>query len=234
MRTLAVLPIKRFDAAKQRLADALPGGSRPALVLAMFSDVLVALRHADRVDAVAVVTADPLAQARVRAEGAFLLEDPDQAGQSAAARIGIEHARTEGYDRVLLVPGDTPLLDPLELDAVLDRAAREGLEALIVPDRHGTGTNALLLRPPDAMAPSFGHGSLERHVGAAEDAGLKARVENTESLLNDVDTPDDLAVLRDLLDGRRGLAPMTRGALAQIDRARAPFPRSDRSRSVEV
>ena len=234
MRTLAVLPIKRFDAAKQRLADALPGGSRQALVLAMYSDVLVALRHAASVHAVAVVTADPLAQARVRAEGAVLIEDPEQAGQSAATRLGIEHARAEGYDRVLLVPGDTPLLDPLELDATLQRAADEEVEAVIVPDRHGTGTNALLLHPPDAMAPSFGPGSLERHVATAQEAGLSHRVERPESLLYDVDTEDDLAVLREVLDGRRRLAPMTRGALVQIDRARAPFPLADRSTSVEV
>ena len=234
MHTLAILPVKRFVAAKQRLSDVLPGGTREALVQAMFSDVLVSLRHSERVDTTAVVTLDPLAQARVRAERVLLLEDHEQAGQSAAVSLGIAYALEEGYDRVLLVPGDTPLLDPTEVDALLDAAAAQGPGALIVPDRHETGTNALVLTPPDALAPSFGHGSLERHVGAAEHAGLRARVERPESLLHDVDTPDDLAVFRDVLDGRRGLAPMTRGALAQIDRARAPFPVADRSSSVEV
>jgi len=217
MRTLAVLPIKRFDAAKQRLADALPGGSRPALVLAMFSDVLVALRHAERVDAVAVVTADPLAQARVRAEGAFLLEDPDQAGQSAAAGVGIRHAVDLGFDRVLLVPGDTPLIEAHEITALLERAEREGTGAVIVPDRHGNGTNALLLAPPIAMAPSFGENSLARHRANAAKAGLTHRVEAIPSLLLDVDTPDDLAELVETLEERRGQACMTRGTLRQLD-----------------
>lgn len=227
MRTLAVLPIKRFDAAKQRLADQLPGASRQALVLAMFSDVLVALRHAEWVDAVVVVTSDPLAQARVRAEGAALIDDPEQNGQSAAARLGVEKAADEGYDRVLLVPGDTPLLDAAELDTLLERAEADELDAVIVPDRHGTGTNALLLRPPGVLDPSFGPDSLERHLAAADDARLSHRVEEPESLLYDVDTGEDLLALRDVLDGRRGLAPMTRGALFQLDRSRGAEPEPD-------
>lgn len=219
MRTLAVLPVKRYRAAKQRLTPLLPGGTREALVEAMFSDVLRSLRHSERVDTTAVVTMDPLAQARVRAERVLLLEDPHQAGQSAAAAVGVAYAVEEGYDRVLLVPGDTPLLDPAELDALLDRAAADRLAALFVPDRHGTGTNAVVLTPPDALAPSFGPDSLERHAREAEDAGLAYRVLEVESLLCDVDTPDDLAELRTVLDSRRRLAPMTRGALFQLDRA---------------
>ncbi len=236
MRTLAILPVKKFEDAKQRLAETLPGGTRAALVQAMFSDVLVALRHAERIDAIAVVTVDPMAQARVRAERVLLLEDTRQAGQSVATEIGVRHALDERFDRVLLVPGDAPLLDPIEVDALLDAAEADGLSAVIVPDRHGTGTNALAIAPPDALAPSFGPGSLERHIEAAEQSALAYRVEEVESLLYDVDTADDLATLRSILDGRRRLAPMTRGALFQLDRAHSaadepPQPAGD---AVEV
>ena len=61
------------------------------------------------------------------------------------------------------MPGDCPALSPAELQELLDGAARPGREVVIVPDRHGTGTNGLLLAPPDAIAPSFGPGSFERH-----------------------------------------------------------------------
>ena len=91
----------------------------------------------------------------------------------------------------------------------------------IVPDRHGTGTNALLLAPPDAIAPSFGPGSFERHVAAARDAGVAYAVERVPTLMFDVDTPDDLADLSGVLDECRGHAPSTRGALRQLDRSRA-------------
>jgi 2-phospho-L-lactate guanylyltransferase len=221
MRTLAILPVKTFGEAKQRLADLLGQGSREALAQAMFSDVLATLRKVKALDCIAVVTDDPRAESAAGGARVIVLRDRAQSGQSDAARIGIEHARGGHFERVLLVPGDTPLLDPVELDGLLVRAAADGLDAVIVPDRAGTGTNGLLLRPPDAFAPSFGPGSLDRHVEAASRAGVSFRVEAIPSLMHDVDTPDDLADLGALLDERRGVAPRTRGALNQLDRSKA-------------
>lgn len=233
MRTLAVLPVKGFGQAKQRLSDLLGEGSRRALAQAMLVDVLASLRRVPGIETTALVSGDPRArstamgEAGPRAAGArsggrvIVLDDREQAGQSAAAAIGVRHALGAGFERVLLVPGDTPLLDALEVQDLLARSADDGLAAAIVPDRHGTGTNALLLRPPDAIEPSFGPGSLERHVAAAAAAGVPHRVERVPSLLHDVDTPDDLAELAALLEERRGSAPTTRGALRQLARSRA-------------
>lgn len=218
MRTLAILPIKSFGAAKQRLSSMLGTGSRQALAQAMFLDVLASLRRVDGIDAVAVVTADGDAEFAARRGGVHLLRDPEESGQSPAARIGIRHAMELGFDRVLLVPGDTPLLEAREVAAVLARAEEDDLEAVIVPDRHGTGTNALLLAPPLAIDPSFGTDSLERHRRAAVDAGISHRVEEVASLMLDVDRPEDLVDLAGILDERRGQACMTRGALRQLNR----------------
>ena len=219
MRTIAILPIKSFGAAKQRLAGLLGTGSRQALAQAMFSDVLASLRHVPELEAIAVVTGDPVAETVVRRTGVRLLPDREDAGQSAAAAIGIRHALDEGFERVLLVPGDTPLLDPSEIGAMLVRGEEEATAVTIVPDRHETGTNALLLAPPDAIEPAFGPGSLERHRELARAAGVAHRVETTLSLMLDVDTPEDLEALAGRLEERRGLAPLTRGALRQLDRS---------------
>jgi 2-phospho-L-lactate/phosphoenolpyruvate guanylyltransferase len=216
MRTLAILPVKSFGAAKQRLAPALGSGSRQVLARAMFADVLASLGRVDGLDGVAVVTADPVAAAAARDQGVPVLRDTAQAGQSAAASIGIAHALAEGFERVLLVPGDTPLLDPAEVAALL--AAPHAVS--IVPDRHGTGTNALVLRPPDAIAPSFGPGSLKRHLTAAEAAGEPPAVHELPTLMLDVDTGADLAALIAALAERDGRAPATREALRDLERPR--------------
>jgi 2-phospho-L-lactate guanylyltransferase len=221
MRTLAILPVKSFGAAKQRLSHLLGQGSREALAQAMFSDVLASLRRVKGLDAIAVVTDDSRAESAARGGRVVVLRDRDETGQSDAARIGIAHAVAGHFERVLLVPGDTPLLDPLEIDGLLTRATAEHLDAVIVPDRAGSGTNALLLRPPGAFEPSFGPGSLERHIDAASRGGIKFRVQRVRSLMHDVDTPDDLADLGILLEERRGVAPRTRGALNQLDRSKA-------------
>jgi 2-phospho-L-lactate/phosphoenolpyruvate guanylyltransferase len=216
MRTLAILPVKSFGAAKQRLADAVGTEPRRALARAMFADVLASLRRVDELDSIAVVTAEPAAEEAARAEAALVLRDTAQAGQSAAASIGIAHALAEGFERVLLVPGDTPLLDPGEVASLL--AARATVS--IVPDRHGTGTNALVLSPPAAIAPSFGPGSLERHVAAARAAGMAPTVVELPTLMLDVDTGDDLSALIRALAERPGGAPATREALRQLERRR--------------
>jgi 2-phospho-L-lactate guanylyltransferase len=221
MRTIAILPIKSFGAAKQRLSGLLGGGSREALALAMFTDVLASLRHVPDLDGVAVVTANRVAENAALHSGVTLLTDTEEAGQSAAAQIGLRHASDKGYGRALLVAGDTPLIDPLEVAAMFDRADDGATDVTIVPDRHGEGTNALLLTLPAAIEPAFGPGSLARHTAAARAAGAVHSVETLTSLALDVDTPEDLAELREALSGRRGHAPMTRGALRQIDRSRA-------------
>jgi 2-phospho-L-lactate guanylyltransferase len=221
MRTIAVLPIKNFGDAKQRLASALGSGSRQALAQAMFSDVLGSLRHMESLEGVVVVTADRAAEAAAQGARVRVLPDEPRAGQSPATLVGVRYALSAGIERVLLVPGDTPLIDPREIDDLLARAEDERLDAVIVPDRHGSGTNGLLLSPPDALSPSFGRGSRARHEEEARERELRFRVQAVPSLLHDVDTPEDLEELRPVLDERREVAPRTRGALRQLGRAQA-------------
>ena len=113
-----------------------------------------------------------------------------------------------GSDRVLVVPGDCPALDDEEVAALLRAPAAERA-VLIVPDRHGSGTNALLLSPPDVIEPAFGPGSFERHRERATQAGAELTVARPATLLLDIDTPADLAAL---LAGPSWRAPRTRSA----------------------
>ena len=222
MRTLAIVPIKSLANAKQRLAKTLAGGSRRSLAQAMFSDVLGALRRTEGIDATAVVTDDAVAESLARGDRTVVLPDGRQAGQSQAAEVGLAYAREHGFDRALLAPGDTPLLDPVELEELLMRSARDEIEVAVVPDRHGTGTNALLLCPPDAIPPSFGPDSLARHVASARGAGVVCAVERIASLEHDVDTPEDLAALAARLrTGEPATAARTRAVLARIEPGRA-------------
>ena len=217
-RTAAVLPVKAFARAKQRLAEAVPGSPRAELAAAMAGDVLAALGAVDALDLLVVVTAEPRATAAARVAGAVVVHDPAEAGQSAAALLGVAAAVERGAERVLLVPGDCPSLEPGEVGAVLaagDDAART-VSVIIVADRHGTGTNALLLTPPDAIEPAFGPGSFERHAGLAAAAGASFVVAAAPSLQLDVDTPGDLAALRAALARLPAAAPRTRALLAEL------------------
>jgi 2-phospho-L-lactate guanylyltransferase len=216
VHTAAVLPVKRFARAKQRLGASVADPLRLDLARAMVADVLDALAAADAVEFTVVVTAEPVAAEMARAHGALVVEDGVESGQSAAAALGVRRALGRGADRALCVPGDCPALDPRELDDLLRDGAAE--EVVIVPDRHGTGTNGLLLSPPGAIDPAFGPGSCERHRGLAADAGLACRLERPPTLLLDIDTGADLAALRELLATVEGRAARTRAVLLGDER----------------
>jgi len=214
MVTVAVLPIKTFARAKDRLARAVGVPDRRALAEAMAADVLDALAAVRGLEKVIAVTAEPEAARAARATGAEVVHDGDEAGQSAAALLGIEAALAAGAERALLVPGDCPALDSGEVETLLTRSVRAGV--VIVPDRHGAGTNALLLSPPNVIEPSFGPDSFARHAARAHAAGTIVRVADVRTLGLDVDTPDDLHALRDALAESPGGAPRTREVLARL------------------
>jgi 2-phospho-L-lactate guanylyltransferase len=227
MRTAAILPVKSFAAAKQRLGASVADPLRLELARAMVGDVLAALTETASIDRTIVVTGEPSVADAARTQGAIVIDDTAQHGQSAAVTLGVERALAEGMERALCIPGDCPTLDPHDLEALLSQldghahgsdggAGRVGLgesEVVIVPDRHGTGTNGLLLTPPDAITSSFGPDSCERHRTLALAAGVVCRIERPASLLLDIDTGDDLTALRARLSTERIRAPRTRAVL---------------------
>ena len=211
MKATAILPVKRFAAAKQRLAPGIGSTHRAELAAAMLEDVLEAIGAARSIERTIVVTSEPRAIELARASGAEPIADPDQGGHSGAALAGIAHAQQLGAECVVLLPIDCPLLAPRELERLLTGMPERYVA--IVPDRHGTGTNALALAPPDAIEPSFGEGSCARHVAAAREAGIPFGVEELPSLALDLDTPADVVALTRELDAHDGRASRTAKAL---------------------
>jgi 2-phospho-L-lactate guanylyltransferase len=211
VKATAVLPVKRLYAAKQRLAAGLDGEQRRTLAAAMVADVLEAIGAARTIERTILVSGDPVAQELAASAGAEVVPDPEDAGHVEAALAGIARAEVEGAECVVLLPGDCPLLDPRELDRLLTGLPERYVG--IVPDRHGSGTNALALRPPNAIAPAFGEGSCTRHVALAREAGIAFGVEELASLGLDLDTPADVIALTRELEARPGRARRTAKAL---------------------
>ncbi len=223
MRATAIIPVKRFGNAKQRLLATLDRPQRAALVKAMLGDVLGTTSDSRQVERVIVVTSERRAQRIALAHAQRVevplevLQEPADRGHPEAATLGIVRAQALGARCVVLLPGDCPLLDAAELDAALQRM-HEGRVA-VVPDRHGSGTNALMMSPPDAIGPAFGPGSRARHADRAERAGHEVAVEPLPSLALDVDTLEDLDTMRTVLDASPARAPRTAAELTRLGRA---------------
>lgn len=220
MKATAIIPVKRFGHAKRRLLDSLDRPQRAALLKAMLADVLSATEAANGIERVILVTGEGRAErlalhhAQRSSTPLEVLRDPDERGHSEAATLGIIRALSLGAEASALLPGDCPLLDPEELDAALERMTPG--RVAVVPDRHGTGTNALLLCPADAIGPAFGEGSAARHSERVERAGHQLAVEPLESLGLDLDTPDDLRALAEALAADPRLAPATAAELERL------------------
>jgi 2-phospho-L-lactate guanylyltransferase len=203
VKATAVLPVKRFAEAKRRLAAGIDDERREAVVAAMLEDVLEAISGARSIERTIVVSDEPRAAAGAATAGAEVVPDPGEGGHPGAALAGIARSEQLGAECVVLLPGDCPLLEPRELDRLL--TGLPARYAAIVPDRHGTGTNALVLAPPRAIRPAFGEGSCARHVAAAREADIPFAVERLASLALDLDTPADVVALaRELEAGRSG------------------------------
>jgi 2-phospho-L-lactate guanylyltransferase len=185
----ALLPVKDPRRAKQRLAALLSPAEREELARLMYRHVLAALTAARNLDRVVVVTSDSQAAAEARAAGADVFLESDQASHSASADAAARRAMAAGARTVLLAPIDVPLVTTVEFEE-LAAQARSGVT--IVPSADGTGTNALVRTPPDAIPSRFGPGSFQAHMAEACARGIEARVASPPGLVFDVDTPEDL------------------------------------------
>jgi 2-phospho-L-lactate guanylyltransferase len=190
----AVVVARVGERAKSRLAGALDPLQRTELALAMLADVLDVCLRSGLAGTVAVVDA-PAARTVAETRGALVLSDPGAGDMNAAVDAGVQLALQRGAGTVIIVPGDVPVLNSADLQALLSAAGNAPRAVVVGASRDGEGTNALLLRPPDVIAPGFGPPSVGRHVQAGKAAGALSVVRSHLGLALDIDTPNDLAVL---------------------------------------
>ena len=188
----AVVPVKDLQGTKSRLAPILDPGARAGLTLYMMGRVVGALEEAGVGD-VCVVSPDRIVLHEAQKRGATPLVQESR-GLNPALEEGRRRALDVGASTLLVLPADLPLLDADDVRAVLE--ASDGQSVVISPDGARSGTNALLVRPPDALPFAFGPDSFEAHLGAARKRGLEVRVCERPHLAFDLDTAGDLARLK--------------------------------------
>ena len=210
-RTWAIIPVRGLERAKSRLGGPLDAEERFDLVSRLLRRAVAAAVGSSRMAGAIVVSGDPAALELARSSGAVPVTDLDH-GLNPALGLGRDEAIRRGADAVVVLPADLPWLDRATLDAVLGSAEAAWAQArteasdqpayvALVPDRHGTGTNVLVLAPPDALEFAFGADSRAEHAARARSAGA-VYVELGGPLDVDLDTADDLVLVE-------GLAPET-------------------------
>ena len=189
----AVVPVKDLRGTKSRLAPVLEPTARAGLTLYMMGRVVSRAREAG-VEAVGVVSPDPVVLDEAQRRGATPLVQESR-GLNPALEEGRAWATKGGASALLVLPADLPLIAAADVRDVRAEAAG-GASVVISPDGARSGTNALLLRPPDALPFLFGPDSFEAHLRAALDRDAGARVCENQHLSFDLDTAGDLAAYR--------------------------------------
>ena len=197
MKIGALIPVKGFHGAKQRLSARLSPPERSELMKAMVHDVLAEVTRARGIHATYVVTGSDEVEEWISAFGVDVIRERDETGETDAVHFALEVLKSEGMDAALVVPGDIPLLQAGDVESVLQAAPASAAEpfAVLTPSHDRMGTNALLLAPPDVLRLRFGHDSFRYHLNEASARGAAVKVVENPRIALDIDEPADLEQL---------------------------------------
>ena len=197
MTLWAIVPVKPLRRGKSRLAGTLSADERAHLNEVLLERTLKTLTTLKEIEQVLVVSRDPHALTLARNLGARTVREDGQPHLNTALKRATVVAQVYSTGGVLVLPADLPLLTREDVMKLLDRAVKPPV-VVIAPDRHRTGTNALLMWPPGLIEYDFGDDSFNRHCERAREAGARLEIVDLPSLGLDLDLPEDLELIRKL------------------------------------
>lgn len=194
MTLWAVVPVKPLRRGKSRLSGVLSEDERTALNKRLLIHTVDTLTKLPELEQVLVVSRDSEALAIARLHGARTVLEDSASHLNIALERATAVATSYAARGVLILPADLPNITPDDVRTLIS-TAKHGASVVIAPDHHGTGTNALLVRPPGLISYSFGENSFKRHMAQIEDKQIKVEVIEMPCLAQDVDYPEDLTFL---------------------------------------
>lgn len=193
----AIVPVKPLRRGKSRLAGILTEDERTDLNRTLLQHTLQILSELREVDEVLVVSRDPQVLTIARNYGARTVREDGQPELNTALKRATVIAQVYATRGVLVLPADLPLISREDALALVERATDPPV-VVIAPDRHGTGTNALLISPAGLIEYDFGEDSFQRHCELVKKAGARLEVVNLHSLGLDLDSPEDYEIIKNL------------------------------------
>lgn len=192
-RIVATVPVRSLRHGKTRLSPVLGKEARETLLRGIADRVVTAVVDSGRIETVLVVSPDAETLAWAAGFGPVVVAVPQpehRAGLNGAIDAGRAWALDHGASALVSLFADLPLIAPDDIAGLVARTE----PVVLGPDRHGEGTNALLLRlagrgPEFRFA--FGDGSLAKHLAEARRLRLNAAMHDAPGIAFDLDTPDD-------------------------------------------
>lgn len=197
MTLWAIVPVKPLRRGKSRLAGALSEDERTELNRTLLQHTLMTLSELKELEQVLVISRDPQALTIARNYGARTVREDSHAALNTALKRATVVAQVYATRGVLVLPADLPLISTEDIRALIERAVDPPV-VVISPDRHGKGTNALLISPSGLIEYDFGENSFQRHCDLVKKSGARLEIVDLPSLGLDLDVPEDLELVRKL------------------------------------
>jgi 2-phospho-L-lactate guanylyltransferase len=190
MRPWVLIPIRGLPAGKSRLSTVLSREERAALNELLLRHVLAGAAAEVGRERTVVISACDEALRTARSVSVQTVHQCGGSGLNHAAAQGVAWLRAAGARSVLVIAADLPLVMASDFGEIVHRGS-EG-RVVICPDKHGSGTNAMLLGEDVALRFAFGPQSCAAHCREAIRSGATPEICVNERIAFDIDTPEDL------------------------------------------
>lgn len=197
MSMWAIVPVKPLRNGKSRLSGVLSDEARIELNISLLGHTLEVLSQVDEIDNILVVSRDQTVLSIAHEMGAVTIMEDGTAQLNPALQMATNVANLNNPQSVLILPADLPLLQPVDVKYINSKAVNPPV-VVIAPDRHRSGTNALLLRPLGLIEYSFGPDSFQKHCEKALAAEARVEICKIPSVELDLDLPEDLELLNSM------------------------------------
>lgn len=188
-RTAAIVPVKTFSKAKQRLN--LSTEKTEILCKLMLEEVLGTISKSNLIEKTALVTKDENAFAIGKKFGCMEILDEKELGVNNAVALADGYFLNDGFDASIVFPQDIPLMQPDDIQSLFNFKNSQRC-ALVVPSRKFDGTNALFRTPVNLMKTHYDEDSYKIHLSTAEESSASSALVLIRRIMLDVDEPSDL------------------------------------------
>jgi 2-phospho-L-lactate/phosphoenolpyruvate guanylyltransferase len=191
LKIFAIVPVKRFERGKSRLASMLDVVKRVKLCELLLDDTLITLHKAYVISEVIVISSDSRARRISDKHGARFLKENEEGGVNKAVAIADNYCNKAGADATIVIPQDLPLLAPCDINMICESGKGYNKYVAICPSLRYDGSNALLRRPCMLIGTYYDNNSFDMHVKAAKEIGANLKIILSRRIMTDLDTIED-------------------------------------------
>ncbi|GAC1540235.1 MAG: hypothetical protein NVS2B7_12380 [Herpetosiphon sp.] len=188
---VAVFPVRSFQSGKQRLSSIISQEARNQTIKHLVVRTLAVFRRLPSIVCLVVSSDQEVVDWSISGGALALLLEAG--GLNPTLDDMKQFLACQDVSNMLVVLPDLPLLNYDDLTHLL--TTRKACHVAIAPDRHGSGTNALMLNPATPFPFLFGEQSYHRYRTAAQTRSLTMLSCSSQGWGFDLDTPEDWQLL---------------------------------------